>query len=106
MKLNTKKVSEYMARVVDGFPTQGLAPLIVFTALSQSKINFIILWLKKTAKTFGQRPGSPIFQCWICVTKRPMEGYSFSFLSLLLLSAPLGAWPHCFMEGNKGKSQL
>ena len=37
MKLNTKKVSEYMARDVDGFPTQGLAPLIVFTALSQSK---------------------------------------------------------------------
>ena len=29
------------------------------------KINIIILWLNKTVKIFGRRPGSPIFQCWI-----------------------------------------
>ena len=89
------------------------------------KINIVILWLNKTVKIFGRRPRSPVFQCWIfelgnidnawnfraclwmwdpkLVTKRSMEGNSFLILSLLLLCAPLGAWLHCSMEGNKGR---
>ena len=50
MKLNTKQVSEYVARVVDRFPLKAWLRWSSLRLCRSLKINFINLWLNKMAK--------------------------------------------------------